>query len=63
MQQPIRSRNLMTTNNHIELLTDATNVVTLYMHKVSNALLRNTNVRYVPNMGTSPVYVTRRNLK
>ena len=63
MQQPIRSRNPMTTRSHIELLTAATNVVTPYMCKDSNALQRSTNVRCAANMVTSPVYVTKRNLE
>ena len=53
----------MTTRSYIELLTAATNVVTPYMHKDSNTLQRSTNVRCATNMVTSPVYVTKRNLK
>ena len=53
----------MTTRSHIELLTTATNVVTPYMCKDSNALQKSTNVRCATNMATSPVYVTKRGLK
>ena len=53
----------MARRSHIELLTTATNVVTPYMCKDSNALQRSTNVRCATNMVTSPVYVTKRNLK
>ena len=63
MQQPMRSRNPMRKRSHIELLTNATNVMTPYVCKDSNALLRNTNVRYAINMVNSPVYVTKTNLK
>ena len=51
------------TGSHIELLTIATNVVTPYMCKDSNALQRSTNVKCSTNMVTSPVYVNKRNLK
>ena len=53
----------MTTRSHIELLTAATNVVTPYMHKDSNALQRSTNAKRALNMATSPVYVTKRKLR
>ena len=62
-QQSIMSRNPMTTRSHLELLTDATNVVTLIMCKDSNGLLENTKVSCATNMATSPVYATKRNLK
>ena len=62
-QHQIRSRNLMTTRTHIGHRTAATNVVTPYTHKDSNALQRNTNAKCATNMVTSPVYATKRKLR
>ena len=49
----------MTTKSYIEHLTAAINVVTPYMHKDSNALLRSTNAKCATNMVTFPVNVTK----
>ena len=62
-QHQIRSRNLKTTRSHIGHLTPARNVVTPYMHKDSNALLRSTNVKCATNVVTSPVYANKRKLR
>ena len=62
-QHQIRSSNLMTTRSHIGHLTTATNVVTPYTCKSSNALQKSTNVKCATNMVTFPVYATKRKLR
>ena len=50
----------MKTEGHIGHLTTVTDVVTLYIHKDSNALQISTNAKFATNMVTFPVYVTKR---
>ena len=53
----------MTTESHdffLGYLTTVINVATPFMHRDSNALQRITNAKFATNMGTFPVYATKR---